>query len=261
MLGCLEKFMQITATVPSQVSDLTQNLSNGAPASKKEKLDASQAKNMASAVSITLSDEAARALSATPDTKAADNADYENNLKRFHGLASVILDSSGNYSDDQKLDAWNGQFRMAVTGQLKGFGPDEAKLINDIATSDISGKIETARVAFANAQVTAIQQADATGGDRGQMAAQAALKYLGGLGGFDQKLAFASINTPNRTGATRYASMDDWKQQLSLLAGLFKPIDNPSAKDSGTSAKTVSNVSIYPQTPSTGLGNQTDVEA
>jgi len=59
----------------------------------------------------------------------AANPDYQNNLDRFHALGAVILDESGAHSKDEQLDAWNSWFRMAVTGQLMGFGPDEAKTV------------------------------------------------------------------------------------------------------------------------------------
>lgn len=173
---------------------------------------------------------------ALPATYAA-NPDYEANLNRFNQLADVVLDAEGKYTDDEKLDAWNSQFRMAVTGQLMGMGPEVSKKLNDIAKSPTYQAIESARVSLMNVQMAAVARADASGGDRQQTVAQATLDHLKGLSSFDQKLTFTSVNAPDMTGASPYRDIGAWKQQLGVWAGLFAPLGDSVRLDLSEDAK------------------------
>ena len=165
------------------------------------------------------------------------NPDYQNNLDRLHSLSDVILDTTGAHTKDEQLAAWNSWFSMSVTGQLMGFGPDESKLSNDIASSPISQDIANARRSLMFAQMDAIKQADAAGGDRQQYWAQATLKHLDGLSGFDKKLTFAAVNAPDMSGKSPFANYDAWTQQLQVWAGLFAPLDRGDRLDLSDEAK------------------------
>lgn len=228
----------------------------------------------ATAVTITLSDEAKAALAAGPSASAVitdpaklrlvdmagnplppekigkpglsalappgspANPDYQNNLDRFTQLANVILDESGAYSRAEKLDAWNAQFRMAVTGQLMGLGPDVSQRLNDIAKSSTYQDIESARVSLMNVQMDAVRRADATGADRSSVVAQATLAHLDGLSDFDRKLTFTSVNVPDMTGASPYADFASWQQLLLVQAGLFAPLSDEKRETATATTKT-----------------------
>lgn len=154
------------------------------------------------------------------------NPDYQNNLDRFTQLANVVLDETGAYSREEKLDAWNAQFRMAVTGQLMGLGPEVSQRLNDIGRSSTAQDIESARVSLMNVQIDAFRRADAAGADQDAAVAQATLAHLDGLDEFDRKLTFTSVNAPDMTGATPYADFASWQRQLLVQAGLFAPLSD-----------------------------------
>jgi hypothetical protein len=165
------------------------------------------------------------------------NPDYQNNLDRLHGLANTILDTTGSFTDDEKLDAFDRWHSMAVTGKFVGFGPDEEKLHNAIARSKTSVDIESARMAYGNAVMAAIQQADAAGTSRKEAVGRAALKTFDGMSAYDQKALFTNINAMNRTGARPYGNMADFRRQLESWAGLFAPLDRGDRLDLSADAK------------------------
>lgn len=270
--------MQVTGTTAASTSVLspptdridpnTASLADGADASHDPKLGS----ETATAVTITLSDEAKATLAAGPSASAVitdpaklrlvdmagnplpperigtpglsalapagspANPDYQNNLDRFTQLANVVLDETGAYSREEKLDAWNAQFRMAVTGQLMGLGPEVSQRLNDIGRSSTAQDIESARVRLMNVQMDAFRRADAAGADQDAAVAQATLAHLDGLDDFDRKLTFTSVNAPDMTGATPYADFASWQRQLLVQAGLFAPLSD--AKRETASAMT-----------------------
>lgn len=168
---------------------------------------------------------------------AAANPDYENNLNRFNQLADVILDESGAYSKQEKLDAWQAQFKMAVSGQLMGLPPEVSKRGNQIAQSSTYREIESARIALMNTQMEAIQRADSAGGDRGKMVAQATLEHIKGMSSYDENVLFASVSPPDMFGKQAYKDVGAWKQSLLVEAGLFAPLDDSVRLDLSEDAR------------------------
>lgn len=154
----------------------------------------------------------------------ATNPDYENNLKRFHELAAIVLDTSGAHSESAKVEAWTAQHRMGVTGQLRGFGPEERELINQIYRSETYQNIEAERVRYADAVLAAVKAADAVGSSRAEAVGRAALKHYDGLSRIGQERLFAAINAPDYTGATPYPNVDGWRTQMMSWAKLLEPI-------------------------------------
>ncbi len=165
------------------------------------------------------------------------NPDYQNNLDRFTQLANVVLDETGAYSREEKLDAWNAQYRMAVTGQLMGLGPEVSQRLNDLARSSTYQDIESARVRLMNVQMDAFRRADAAGADQDAAVAQATLAHLNGLDDFERKLTFTSVNAPDMSGATRYTDFASWQQQLLVQAGLFAPLADEKRETASAIAK------------------------
>jgi hypothetical protein len=159
----------------------------------------------------------------------------KDNFPKLRELAAIVLDSTGAYSDDAKIEAWQTQFQMAVTGKFRGASAEDADLMNQIGRSDTHQQIEAARVQYANTVAAAIHAADAAGLPRGEAVGRAALKHFDGLAATDQKRLFASINAPDQTGATPYGSVDDWRTQMMTLAKLFAPIEDKL--DLSTAAK------------------------
>jgi hypothetical protein len=140
-------------------------------------------------------------------------------LATLDSLASVILDDSGRYSGGEKLQAYKASHQLSVTGQYRNVGPDGAKLLNQIAGSGTAQQVEAERVKYSDAMRAAIQQAGASGGSHSEALGGAALKHFDGLSKSDQQALFASINAPNRAGATPFANLDDWRAQMSAMAG------------------------------------------
>lgn len=133
---------------------------------------------------------------------------FSQNTERFTSLASTVLDTSGKYSDDERLQAFSSLFEMAVKGQLRGMDADNAKIYhNAIMDSDIGTK---ARHIHERGMATVVA-ADASG----QSAAAAQLKFFAGLSDADQKLHFTvNANGFNMSGNRQYASLDSYRDQL-----------------------------------------------
>lgn len=147
-------------------------------------------------------------------------------LETLGGLASVILDTAGKYTSGAKLDAYNSSQRMSVTGQYRDVGPDGAKLLNQIAGSATAQQVDAERVKYADAMSAAIQKAGAAGGSRSEALGAAALKYFDDLSSSDQQALFSSINAPDRSGATPFADLVDWRSQMSAMAGVARTADS-----------------------------------
>jgi hypothetical protein len=167
-----------------------------------------------------------------PIRPVAPPAPSDEQLATLDSLASVILDDSGKYSGGEKLDAYQASHQRSVTGQYRDVGPNGAKLLNQIAGSGTAQQVEAERVKYSDAMRAAIQQAGASGGSRSEALGGAALKHFDGLSKSDQQALFASINAPNRAGATPFANLDDWRAQMSAMAGAASaspaPIDRVS---------------------------------
>ena len=184
----------------------------------------------------------------------------KDNFPKLRELASVILDTSGTYSDDAKIEAWRTQFQMAVTGQFRGAGAEDADLINQISRSDTSQQIEADRVRYADAMMAAVRGADAAGQPREEAVGRAALKHFDGLSQTDQRRLFASINAPDRTGSTPYQSVDDWRAQMINWAKLFAPISD-TLDLSADAKKVVGNVAGATNSPPYKPGSNASLTA
>jgi len=149
----------------------------------------------------------------------------------LHGLASVVLDTTGKANDADKLSAYNTSFKMAVTGQFRSLGPDDRHLLNQIGNSDTAQAVKGARATYETKMMAAIQRAGATGASHGQTLGAAALNHFDSLAGSDQQLLFSSLNAPDRTGATPFAGVDDWRGQMAAMGGVSTPIDRVELSD------------------------------
>jgi hypothetical protein len=143
----------------------------------------------------------------------------------LQGLASTVLDTSGNISDADKLDAYTSARRLSITGQYAGVGQAGAALQNQIANSPTAQNVEAQRTGYADAMIGAIQQARAAGVPHAQALGAASLQHFDGLSGTDQKALFASINAPNRAGVTPFAGLDDWRGQMAVMGKVSAPVD------------------------------------
>ncbi|HEY0435487.1 MAG TPA: hypothetical protein VGC92_02530 [Phenylobacterium sp.] len=143
----------------------------------------------------------------------------------LQGLASVILDTSGKASDEDRLAAYNTARQQAVTGQFRGLGPDDRRLLNQIGNSDTAQAVQNTRATYDARMRAAIQQAGASGGSHSQALGVAALAHFDSLPGFPQKLLFSSLNAPDRTGATPFAGLQDWRDQMGAMGGVRATVD------------------------------------
>ena len=163
-----------------------------------------------------------------PVAPAAAQADAAAALQ---GLASTVLDSSGQASDEDKLAAYNTSFRHVVTGQFRSLEPADRRLLNQVGISDTAQAVQGARATYETKMRAAIQQAGASGGSHSQALGAAALAHFDGLSGFDQKLLFSSLNAPDRTGATPFAGVQDWRDQMAAIGGGTAPVDRVELSD------------------------------
>lgn len=154
-----------------------------------------------------------------------------NALATLKVLATIILDSSGQATDADKLDAYNSSTRLHATGQYRGVGQDGARLLNQIGNSATAQQVEAQRARYSDAMMTAIQKAGASGVPRSQALGAAALQHFESLPGSDQKALFSSINAPDRTGVTPFAGMDDWRGQMAAIGKVAGPVDKVSLSD------------------------------
>ena len=161
-------------------------------------------------------------------TASGSQSNPADQLATLGGLASVILDGSGKYTDGDKLSAYDASFRLHATGQYRDVGPDGAKLLNQIAGSATAQQVDGERRRYADAMSAAIQKAGATGASRSQALGAAALQHFDSLSGADQQALFSSINAPDRAGATPFADIADWRGQMSAMAGVAPTADRIS---------------------------------
>ena len=158
--------------------------------------------------------------------------DVTSALTQLQGLASVVLDTDGRYSDGDKLDAYNASFQASVTGQYAGLGQDGANLLNQMANSGVAQQVETQRAHYADAMMGAIQRAGASGAPRSQALGAAALSHFDNLSSSDKMALFSSLNAPNRAGVTPFASLDDWRGQMATMGKVPRtPVDRVELSD------------------------------
>jgi len=154
----------------------------------------------------------------------------------LQGLASVVLDATGRASDGDKLSAYNRSHQLAVTGKFANLGPDDRRLLNQVGNSDTAQAVRGARAAYETRMMGAIQQARASGGSHGQALGAAALSHFDSLPSHDQDLLFSSLNAPDRTGATPFANVGDWRAQMAAMGGISAPVDRVELSDAAKAA-------------------------
>lgn len=134
-------------------------------------------------------------------------------MTTFRSLSATVLDTSGKYTDDERLQAYNQVFKMTVTGQLKAIGDsgDDNKLYNQvIGGSDISQRANQLQEQWANSAVAALK----SGGPAA--AGKSMLGTYDSLSKTDQDILFQQgINPVDRTGSTRYADVQSWRDNVS----------------------------------------------
>jgi hypothetical protein len=154
----------------------------------------------------------------------------------LRGLATVVLDATGKASDGDKLSAYNRSNQLAVTGRFANLGPDDRRLLNQVGNSDTAQAVRSARAAYETKMMGAIQQARASGGSHGQALGAAALSHFDSLSSHDQNLLFSSLNAPDRTGATPFAGIADWRSQMAAMGGASTPVDRVELSDAAKAA-------------------------
>ncbi len=175
------------------------------------------------------------ALAGVASAPGASTAD-SGQAATLQGLASVVLDATGKASDADKLTAYNASRQMAVTGQFANLGADDRRLLNQIGNSDTAQAVKGARADYEAKLLGAMDQARTRGGSHGQALGAAALSHFDSLPGHDQNLLFSSLNAPDRTGATPFANVADWRGQMAAMGGVSAPVDRVELSDAAKAA-------------------------
>jgi hypothetical protein len=165
------------------------------------------------------------ALAASPATAGGDQA------QALHGLASVVLDTTGSVTDGDKLSAYNSSYKQAVTGRFSNLGPEDRRVLNQVGNSATAQAVGGARATYETKMMGAIRQAGASGAPHGQALGAAALNHFDSLSGHDQNLLFSSLNAPDRAGATPFASVSDWRGQMAGMGRPSAPVDRVELSD------------------------------
>jgi hypothetical protein len=147
----------------------------------------------------------------SPAAAAARSApDFADKIGRFQSRASTVLDTSGRVSADERLQAYQDVFRMAVSGDLLGMSDDDRALY-DAATakSDIGQRAYKLQEAY----IGAVNAGSRTGG--AAAAIKAGLANFDALSSSDQQILFkAGINAPDRSGSGPFASVQAWRDNM-----------------------------------------------
>jgi hypothetical protein len=170
------------------------------------------------------------ALSGVASTPSAPTADAAP-AAALQGLASVVLDATGKATDADKLSAYNHSNQLAVTGKFSNLGPDDRRLLNQVGNSDTAQAVRGARATYDGRMLGAMDQARRSGAPHGQALGAAALSYFDGLPSHDQNLLLSSLNAPDRTGATPFAGVSDWRGQMAAMGGVSGPVDRVDLSD------------------------------
>jgi len=212
--------MEITS-VSSTSSTVTQPAIDASAASASAVATAANAQSSTQADTVSISSAAQSAATAQPEP-FAQHAD------EFRSQTAIVLDTSGKYSQDEQLQAYNAVSKMAVTGQLRGAQGDDAKLWNEIGQSAIGQHVQQLQAQENQAITTAYQQ----GGTAA--AAQAQNDYFSSLSEEDQKVHFsATVNPADYTGATRYKDVAQYKSvlQANVKVSNYVALSSASAND------------------------------
>ncbi|MFN3537353.1 MAG: hypothetical protein ACK4Y4_07915 [Brevundimonas sp.] len=135
-------------------------------------------------------------------------------VSRFQALASTVLDTSGKFSEAERVQAYVSAVEMAVTGQMKGMGNAGLDLFAEVNRSDIVQK----SLQLQRDMSAAVMPISMTGDGPGS--ARAALAFYDGLSSSDQSLLFQlSINAPQRDGK-RFTSVQGWRDNMNAVIQL-----------------------------------------
>jgi hypothetical protein len=133
---------------------------------------------------------------------------------QFQNLASIVLDTSGKYSQDDQLNAYNSLWKLGITGNTGGMDESDSKTFwNAIQNSSIGQLQNQLFYQSQNAVEAAWNSGTPTG--RGAAAGAALVNFYNNLSSFNQNVFFTtSINRIQKDGSQPYASADAWLSSL-----------------------------------------------
>ena len=157
----------------------------------------------------------------SPAAAAARAApDFADKISRFQARANTVLDAGA--SGGERLQAYQDVFAMAVRGDLLGMSDDDRALY-DAATSksDIGQRAYQLQESYIGAVNAAASQGGAAA------AIKAGLANFDSLSASDQQILFqGGINAPGQSGSSPYASVQDWRDNMSAqlkMASYMRP--------------------------------------
>ena len=133
--------------------------------------------------------------------------DFAERMARFDDLSATVLDTSGKFTDDQRLAAYQNLHTMSVTGQLIGAEGDRRAVYDEVTfDSDIGQRAQQLSAGF-------IQSVNAAAQGGGASAAlKAAKSSFDNLSSSDQAVLFATtLNAADRLGQRPYADIQGWR--------------------------------------------------
>lgn len=145
----------------------------------------------------------------SPAIEAAKAApDFAEKVSRFQNLASTILDSTGKFSEAERVQAYVSAHEMAVTGQLMGMGNAGMDRLAEVHRGDIGQKVQQLQRDMSAAVMPIGMAGDGPGATR------AALAFYDGLSASDQDILFqTSINAPLSDGK-KFANVQAWRDNM-----------------------------------------------
>ena len=141
---------------------------------------------------------------------AVDGSALAISVNRLHGLASMVLDTSGKASDGVRLQAYKALHAMGVSGQLHGMSQSDAKLFHQATgASDIGQTSAELQRSYLSAAKAGAQAGGAA------LAITAAVAHFDTLPAGDQNLLFQTgINAVDRTGAKPFEDVQAWRDNM-----------------------------------------------
>lgn len=165
------------------------------------------------------------------DTPASTTA-FSQNASQFQQLSSIVLDTSGTYTEDEQANAYSSLYAMGVNGQLRGMDSDNQKVLNQV----LSGSAVAVKAQEIQQRDFATVTAAAANGDS---PAEAKLKFVAGLSDQDQRTYFNVAQNPfTPSGSREYADFDSYRNQL--VANVKNELSEYAGK-SGVDFKTALN--------------------
>lgn len=144
-----------------------------------------------------------------PAIEAAKAApDFAEKVARFQSLADTVTDTTGKFTDEQKLQAYVAVVDMSVTGQLLGIGNAGMARSNEVYTSAFGQKVS---------QLQRDHQAATMRETGGANAGRAALAQFDGLSASDKDILFqTTLNPPLRDGK-KFANVRAWQDNMNAM--------------------------------------------